>query len=135
MRNRIPECSCARGGAPVRRFASGIGTGRLSALLMVTALAGCASPSSSPFTVFADPGKYEYYSCEQIDAQRKTWSTREQELRALMSKAERDTGGVVVNMLAYRADHVAASEELRVLEAAARSKNCDASTGGNQTKR
>ena len=42
-----------------------------------------------------------------------------------MNKAEQDTGGVVVNVLAYKADHVAASEELKVLEATARSKNCE----------
>ena len=42
-----------------------------------------------------------------------------------MNKAGQDTGGAVVNVLAYKADHVAASEELKVLEAAARSKNCE----------
>jgi hypothetical protein len=46
-------------------------------------------------------------------------------LRELMNKAGQETGGAVVNVLAYKADHVAASEELRVLEAAARSKNCE----------
>ena len=38
------------------------------------------------------------------------WSTRERELRALMNKAEQDTGGAVVNVLAYKADHVAAHD-------------------------
>jgi hypothetical protein len=85
-------------------------------------LAGC---STSTFTVFADPGKYEYYSCEQIGAQIKSWSSREQELRALMDKAGQGAGGAVVNLLAYRADHAAATEELKVLDATARSKNCD----------
>ena len=89
------------------------------------ALAGCSAAGDNPFTVFADPGKYEYYSCDQINAQRKNWSTREQELRELMNKAEQDTGGAIVNVLAYKADHVAASEELKVLEATARSKNCE----------
>ena len=97
----------------------------LVALLVGAFLAGCSSAGDSPFTVFADPGKYEYYSCDQITAQRKHWSTREQELRTLMTKSEQDTGGVIVNVLAYKADHVAASEELKVLESAARSKNCD----------
>jgi hypothetical protein len=97
----------------------------LFALLTGALLAGCSAAGDNPFTVFADPGKYEYYSCEQITAQRRHWSTREQELRTLMSKSEQDTGGVIVNVLAYKADHVAASEELKVLEAAARSKNCE----------
>ena len=46
-------------------------------------------------------------------------------LRELMNKAGQEMGGAVVNVLAYKADHVAASEELRVLESAARSKNCE----------
>jgi hypothetical protein len=96
----------------------------LIAPLAALVLGGCAGLSDQ-FTVFADPGKYEYYSCDQITAQRKQLSTREQELRALMDKAGQETGGAIVNVLAYKADHVAASEELRVLEAAARSKNCD----------
>jgi hypothetical protein len=97
----------------------------LIAPLVAGALAGCSGLGDTPFTVFADPGKYEYYSCDQINAQRTKVTTREQELRELMNKASQETGGVIVNALAYKADHVAASEELRVLEAAARSKNCD----------
>ncbi len=97
----------------------------LIAPLVAGALAGCSGLSDNPFTVFADPGKYEYYSCDQINAQRKKVSTREQELRELMNKAGQEMGGAVVNVLAYKADHVAASEELRVLESAARSKNCE----------
>jgi hypothetical protein len=97
----------------------------LIAPLVAGALAGCSGLGDNPFTVFADPGKYEYYSCDQINKQRKEVTTREQELRELMNKAGQETGGAVVNVLAYKADHVAASEELRVLESAARSKNCE----------
>jgi hypothetical protein len=103
-------------------------TARVAALiapLVAGALAGCSGLGDHQFTVFADPGKYEYYSCEQITAQRTKLSTREQELRELMNKAGQEMGGAVVNVLAYKADHVAASEELRVLESAARSKNCE----------
>ena len=89
-----------------------------------TMLAGC-SAVDNPVTVFADPGKYQFHSCDQLAAQRKRWSTREQELRLLMDKADQSAGGAVVNLLAYRADHLAASEELKVLELAARAKNCE----------
>ncbi len=107
------------------RIAARARAAALVALLAGAFLAGCSSAGDSPFTLFADPGKYEYFSCEQITAQRKHWSSREQELKALMTKAEQDTGGVIVNVLAYKADHVAASEELKVLESAARSKSCE----------
>ena len=42
-----------------------------------------------------------------------------------MDKADRTSGGTAVNLLAYRADHVAATEELKVLDATARDKNCE----------
>jgi hypothetical protein len=87
-------------------------------------LAGCSSVGS-PVTIFADPGKYQFHSCEQIAAQRKQLSAREHELRLLMERAEQGTGGAIVNLLAYKADHVAANEELQVLEFAARSKSCE----------
>jgi hypothetical protein len=46
-----------------------------------------------------------------------------------MDKAEQGAGGAVINLLAYKADHVAAREELAVIESAARAKNCDNSAG------
>jgi hypothetical protein len=98
-----------------------------AALVAATAggfLSACAV-ANNPLTVFADPGKYDYNTCEQIAGQKKHWTGREKELRQLMDKAERSTGGAVVSVLAYKADHVAAQEELKVLEAAGNSKNCD----------
>ncbi|TMJ33134.1 MAG: twin-arginine translocation pathway signal [Alphaproteobacteria bacterium] len=88
-------------------------------------VSGCSSTGDNLFTVFADPGKYQYSSCEHLAGQRKYWSGREQELRLLMDKAEQSAGGGVVNVLAYKADYVAATEELKVLEIAARAKNCE----------
>jgi hypothetical protein len=86
--------------------------------------AGCSS-AGGPHTILADPGKYQFHSCEQIAAQRKHWLGREEELRLLMNRAEQAAGGAIINVLAYKADHVAASEELQVLDHAARSKSCE----------
>jgi hypothetical protein len=100
---------------------------RIGVLLACAALAGCSSiGGDSPMTVFADPAKYQYNTCEQLAGQRKNWQTREQELRQLMDRAEQSAGGSVVSVLAYKTDYVAATEELKVLESAARAKNCDA---------
>jgi hypothetical protein len=96
----------------------------LAAAIAGGLLQACAV-ANNPVTVFADPGKYDYNTCEQIAGQKKHWTGREQELRQLMDKAEQSTGGAVVNLFAYKADHVSAQEELKVLEAAARLKNCD----------
>ena len=95
------------------------------ALLVAAAAAGCSSPGDNTLTVFADPGKYQYATCEQIAGQRRHWTAREQELQLLMEKAEQGAGGALVNLLAYKADHVAAQEELKIIETTARAKNCE----------
>ena len=65
-------------------------------------------------------------TCEQIAAIREDKAKRAQDLKLLMDKAEQSTGGAVINVIAYRTDYVSATEELKVLDATARSKNCPA---------
>jgi hypothetical protein len=116
MRDRIAGRSSV-----ARLVARGVGT-----LVAAAFLAGCAAATGgNSLTVFADPGKYQFSSCENLAAQRKTWANKEQELRLLMDKAEQGSGGAVVNLLAYRADYAAATEELNVIENASRAKNCN----------
>jgi len=94
-------------------------------ILAGSVLVGCSLTGDSPMTVFADPGQYQYHTCEQLAGQRKHWTTREQEIKQLMDKADQGAGGAIVNVLAYKADHVAATEQIKLIEAAARSKNCE----------
>jgi hypothetical protein len=95
------------------------------ALFTGACLGGCTSTSQNSVTFFADPGKYEFSSCQTLAAQRKNWQQRQQELKLRMDKAERSPGGGVVNLLAYQADYTAAGEELNLVERSARQKNCD----------
>jgi hypothetical protein len=88
-------------------------------------LAACSSSGETSFSLFAEPGKYLYYTCVQIAAETKGAAKREQDLKALMDRAAQSTGGAAVGFIAYKTDYVAASEELESLHAAARSKNCD----------
>jgi hypothetical protein len=97
---------------------------RAGCIASILCAGGCLSGCSS-FNIFADPGKYEFSSCEHLDGQRKNWSKKEEELRLLMNKAEQSASGTVVSVIAYKADHVAATEELKLVENAARSKNCN----------
>jgi hypothetical protein len=94
------------------------------AFLTGASLGGCTSSQNS-LTFFADPGEYEFSSCQSLSGQRKHWQQRQQDLKLLMDKAERSAGGGVVNVLAYQADYSAAGEELKLVERAARQKNCD----------
>jgi hypothetical protein len=92
--------------------------------LAAGSLLACSSMSDNPFTPFADPGTYAYHNCEQIAGLQASFRVREQELRMLMDKAEQSTGGAIVNVIAYQAEYAKARDELKVLEATARSKNC-----------
>ena len=60
------ERGCFASAFVAARTASGR---RLCALLAGALLAGCTTSVENTFTLFADPGKYEFYSCDQITAQ------------------------------------------------------------------
>jgi hypothetical protein len=96
-----------------------------AALIFPTFLAACTSALENPFTVFADPGQYEFFNCEQLAAQRTARKAREEELKLLMDKSERSTGGAFVNLIAYKSDYVTAQEDLKVIDATARVKKCN----------
>jgi hypothetical protein len=94
------------------------------ALIFPAFSAACATALESPFTVFADPGKYEWYSCEQLLPQRKSFEIREQELKLLMDKARQGTGGAAISIVAYQSEYTATREEIKVIDATARVKKC-----------
>jgi hypothetical protein len=115
-------------GAPARRPAAHAAP--LAAVVAGIVLAGamvgaCSSSSDVSFSLFADPGKYLYHSCAQIAAEVKNQSQRRQELKALMDKADQSVGGAAVGFIAYKAEYVAAGEELESLHSAARRKSCE----------
>jgi hypothetical protein len=123
MRDTSGEGVCkGRLGAPVRATALRIG---VAVAAIAWFLGGCSSGPDSSFSLFAEPGKYEYHSCDQIAGQIKFYAGREQELKTLMDRAEQSAGGTAVGLIAYKADYVAAGEELDLLRATAHSKKCD----------
>jgi len=96
------------------------------ALIFSALLGACASEISNPLMggAFVDPGKYEFYSCEQIASNRKGVGDKLEKLKLLMDKAEKGTGGAVVSVIAYKGDYIAAQDELKVIDATARDKKC-----------
>jgi hypothetical protein len=77
-----------------------------------------------PSTFFTDPGKYDYHNCEQLAEQHKIAAERELELKLLIDRAERGAGGTAVSVIAYQGDYIMAREDLKVIDATARAKNC-----------
>jgi len=110
--------------APVRRHATRA-AGLAGILLFGAMLAACSSSSETSFSIFAEPGKYEYYTCVQIAAAMKGQTQHLQDVKTLIDKADQSTGGAAVGFIAYKADYVATKEELESLRSAARSKSCD----------
>ena len=94
-----------------------------AALLAVT-LGGCAgSLNVDPFVA---PAKFQFLRCEDIAKRLAAAQTREQELRALMDRAETGVGGSTVNILVYQPDLQTVQSELRQLHDAAVEKQCPA---------
>jgi hypothetical protein len=87
-------------------------------------LPACSSGSDTSFSFLADPGQYEFYSCEQLATDMKALVKRRADLKALMDRADQSAGGTAVGLIAYRTDYISAGEQQKLLESAARSKNC-----------
>jgi nitrous oxidase accessory protein NosD len=102
---------------------AGFGRAMLLAAILV-AVAACSTSSSVDVMLFADPGKYEYHTCDQILKAGNAVADRELKLRTLIQKAEQAAGGSVVSTLAYRGEYRTVVEELGVIDTVSRRKNC-----------
>src|SRR3982750_113794 len=80
----------------------------LQLVALCALVTGCAT-SEGPY-FFADAGKYQFHSCEQLAAVSKQKHDRQRELKELIDKAEQGAGGQIVSVLAYRSDYVSVNE-------------------------
>jgi len=87
-------------------------------------LSGCADMSDSMTVAFADPSKYDLWSCKQLETERKSLNTRAAELQGLMAKADTGTAGPVVAELAYRNEYLAVRGQSHYANEAWRSNKC-----------
>ena len=110
----------AEGKAKIRNLRPAL----FASLAVCVALAACSSTSDSTMTVFAAPGKYQYHNCDQLAVAMKAATARQKDLKGLMDKAERGAAGAFVSTIAYKTDYLATTEDIQLLEAATREKNC-----------
>jgi hypothetical protein len=96
----------------------------LALLVLGIGLTGCADMSDSMTTAFADPAKYEFFDCKQLEAERKSLATRTAELQGLMAKAETGVAGSVVSELAYRNEYVSLRGQARFADEAWQRNKC-----------
>ena len=86
------------------------------------ALVDCSEDRLSRFVVA--PGKYIFYTCDEIATLIKNYTARQEELRQLMARASTDAAGRLIGTIAYESDYISAEGELRDLRATAADKNC-----------
>jgi hypothetical protein len=94
-----------------------------AALALAAGLAGCGV-NDELASAMVQPGKYTLYTCQDMTLRAREAAARERELKDLMEKAEKGSGGGLVNTLAYRNDYLTARGEVIELERAAAAKNC-----------
>jgi hypothetical protein len=97
----------------------------LALLVSGFGLAGCAYVGDTAMvSAFADPAKYEFYTCKQLEDERKNLASRGAELQGLMAKADTGVAGPVVAELAYRNDYITFRAQSRLAEETWRRDKC-----------
>ena len=99
--------------------------GAAPAVFLAGVLAGCSSVNDTGYsTVFTSPGKYNIYTCQEIDNIAASTRNRQTELEQLMGKASQAAGGGVVATMVYRTEYVQTGADLTHLKQAKEEKQC-----------
>jgi len=94
---------------------------------LLVQLAGCASMSDNATAALVAPGRFDYYSCDQLTVAGRDLSAREQELSELSARAARGGAtGEFVGALAYRNELLQARGQLKQIADVSMQKNCSA---------
>ena len=93
--------------------------------LIAAGLAGCGSASDRTLAgAFTSPGKYDIYTCEDVDRQIIAIRARQIELEQVMNRASQGAGGEFVNTIAYRGEYAQGRGDLAELAKARSDKQC-----------
>jgi hypothetical protein len=96
-----------------------------AALVLAAGLAGCGTVSEGASgSAFTSPGKYNMYTCQDIERNFLTLRARQVELEQLMARASQAVGGELVNTIAYRGEYAERTGELNELARAKADKQC-----------
>jgi hypothetical protein len=100
--------------------------GAAAALLLAAFAAGCAGDAAEQF--FVRPGGFDYLSCPELVAARQSAAKREQDLKVLIDRAEKESIGVLIAAASYRGDYLRAQGEQKNVAEVMRQKNCPPDT-------
>jgi hypothetical protein len=100
--------------------------GTAAALLLAALVAGCAGDAAEQ--LFVRPGGFDYLSCPELVAAQQNAAKREQELKVLIDRAEKESIGVLIAAASYRGDYLRVQGEQKTVAEVIRQKNCPPDT-------
>ena len=113
-----------RGAAPGMAGARGW-RAAVTAAVLAASLAGCGTISEqTAAAAFTSPGKYNIYTCQDVENTMVTLRNRQVELEQLMARASLGVGGEFVNTIAYRGEYAQTRGQLAELASAKADKQC-----------
>ena len=86
--------------------------------------AGCAGDQAGEFLV--RPGLFDYYDCPKLARSMESAVRREQDLKILIDRAEKDALGAVIAIGSYRGEYLRAQAEQKMAAEVSARKNCAA---------
>ena len=102
-------------------------SGFAAAAVLAGGLGGCGSISDrTAAAAFTSPGKYNVYTCQDMDTAMLVLRARQVELEQLMARASQGAGGEFVNTIAYRGEYAQRRGDLIELAKAKADKQCAA---------
>jgi hypothetical protein len=93
---------------------------------LATFVAGCAGEPSEQ--LFVKPGRFDYLDCPELVRDSQTTAKREQELRTLIERAEREPAGKIIAIPSYHGDLLKAQGEQKMLAEFKARKQCPPDT-------
>ena len=87
-------------------------------------LGGCGMVGEGSTNAVIEPGKYQYYNCDQLAERAQFLRNREQELSELMQRAAQSPSGQVIGAVSYRTEFVQTRGYLKQIAVLAEQKNC-----------
>lgn len=100
------------------------GAGVLIVALLAATLAGCGLLGDNATSAFVSPGKFDFYTCDQLAASGRTFSARERELADLTARAAQGPAGEFVGKVAYHTELMQTRGSLSQIDEVSVRKNC-----------
>ena len=98
----------------------------MTALVLASFAAGCAGDPAEQ--LFVQPGRFDYLSCQDLVTAQRDSAKREQELKILIERAEKESIGVLLAIASYRGELLRVQGEQKMQTEVIQRKKCPPDT-------